>query len=119
MLATGMAAAKESCKSAGGLTPNRRPRQTPPSVLEVIVLPRDFGQEAGSRLDAEGGQTMAPKHMYAMHSGILHGSKLMQLDQNRAFGWDPPWRNEWELHAELWNLLRIAARNWLRSPPTE
>jgi hypothetical protein len=57
--------------------------------------------------------------MYAMRSGILHGSKLMQLDQGRALGSDPPWWNERELHEELWNLLRIAARNWLRNPPIE
>jgi hypothetical protein len=58
-------------------------------------------------------------NMYAMRSDILHGSKLTQLDQGRALGWDPPWWNERELHAELWTLLRIAARNWLRNPPTK
>ena len=25
--------------------------------------------------------------------GILHGSELMHLDQDLAFGWDPPWWN--------------------------
>jgi hypothetical protein len=37
-------------------------------------------------------------------SKILHGSDLMQLDQDRAFGWDPPWWNEHEMNQELWNL---------------
>jgi hypothetical protein len=55
--------------------------------------------------------------MYGLRSKILHGSDLMQLDQDRAFGWDPPWRNEREMHTELWTLMRIAARNWLRNPP--
>jgi hypothetical protein len=59
--------------------------------------------------------------MYAMRSRILHGSDLMQLDQDRGFelGWDPPWWNEYEMNAELWSLLRTAARNWLKNPPTD
>lgn len=57
--------------------------------------------------------------MYSLRSGILHGSELMQLDQDRAFGgWDPPWWNERELHEELWNLTRVTLRNWLKNPPT-
>jgi hypothetical protein len=55
--------------------------------------------------------------MYGLRSKILHGSDLMQLDQGRAFGWDPPWFNEREMTTELWTLMRIAARNWLRDPP--
>jgi hypothetical protein len=55
--------------------------------------------------------------MYGLRSKILHGSDLMQLDQGRAFGWDPPWWNEREMVTELWTLLRIAARNWLVDPP--
>ncbi len=52
--------------------------------------------------------------MYALRSGILHGSELMQLDQDLAFGWDPPWWNEYELHKDLWGLTRVALRNWLK-----
>jgi Apea-like HEPN len=55
--------------------------------------------------------------MYGLRSKILHGSHLMQLDQGRAFGWEPPWRKEQETNEELWTLMRIAARNWLRDPP--
>lgn len=55
--------------------------------------------------------------MYSLRSGILHGNELMQLDQDLAFGWDPPWWNERELHEELWGLTRIALRNWLKNPP--
>lgn len=55
--------------------------------------------------------------MYELRSGILHGSELMQLDQDSAFGWDPPGWNEDELHRELWGITRIAMRNWLTSPP--
>lgn len=55
--------------------------------------------------------------MYSLRSGILHGNELMQLDRDLAFGWDPPYWNESELHRELWGLTRIAIRNWLRNPP--
>ncbi len=65
------------------------------------------------------GAAMAKRRadMYSLRSGILHGSKLMQLDQDLAFGWDPPWWNEHELHAELWGLTRFGLRNWLKNPP--
>jgi hypothetical protein len=55
--------------------------------------------------------------MYSLRSGILHGRELMQLDQDLAFGSDPPWWKERELHFELWSLTRIALRNWLKRPP--
>jgi hypothetical protein len=54
--------------------------------------------------------------IYALRSGILHGTELMQLDLDLAFGWDPPWWRERELHDDLWSLSRLALRNWLRSP---
>ena len=54
--------------------------------------------------------------MYSLRSGILHGSELMQLDQDLAFGWDPPWWDERELHEDLWGLTRVALRNWLKDP---
>jgi hypothetical protein len=55
--------------------------------------------------------------MYHLRSTILHGSELMTMDRDVAFGWDPPWWNERELHEELWMVTRTAARNWFRSPP--
>lgn len=55
--------------------------------------------------------------MYALRSGILHGSELMQLDQDVAFGCDPPWWNERELQDELWSITKIAMRNWLKQQP--
>jgi len=54
--------------------------------------------------------------MYGLRSKILHGSDLMQLDQGRAIGLDPPWWNEQEMTTELWRLMRTAARNWLKDP---
>jgi Apea-like HEPN len=57
--------------------------------------------------------------MYAIRSKISHGSELLQIDLNRAFGWDPPGWNERELHLELWSLLRAAARNWLMKNSTD
>ncbi len=56
-----------------------------------------------------------PSELYSLRSGILHGSKLIQLDQGLAFGWDPPWWNESSLHRELSDITRFALRNWLRS----
>ncbi len=38
----------------------------------------------------------------------------MRLDQDLAFGWDPPWWDEYELHGDLWSLTRVALRNWLK-----
>ncbi len=55
--------------------------------------------------------------MYALRSSILHGSDLMQLDQDRHFGWDPPGWNERELQTELWGLTMLAMRKWLKNPP--
>lgn len=52
----------------------------------------------------------------SLRGGILHGGKLMQLDQDLAFGWDPPGWSERELHDELWGRTRVALRNWLRDP---
>jgi len=54
--------------------------------------------------------------MYALRSDILHGSGLMEMDQDAHFGWAPPEHNEEELLRELWGLTRIAMRNWLRNP---
>jgi hypothetical protein len=39
--------------------------------------------------------------MYGLRSKILHGSDLMQLDQGRVLGWDPPWWKEQEMNREL------------------
>ncbi len=57
--------------------------------------------------------------MYKVRSNILHGSDLMQLDLGGVLVFGLPWWNERELYNELWSLLRIAARNWLRNPPAE
>jgi len=54
--------------------------------------------------------------MYSLRSGILHGSDLIQLDQDLAFGWDPPWGKERELLMGLWGLTGVALRHWLKNP---
>lgn len=58
------------------------------------------------------------KDMYALRSDILHGSGLMEMDQDSHFGWGPPEKHEDELIGELWGLTQIAMRNWLKSPPS-
>jgi hypothetical protein len=55
--------------------------------------------------------------MYALRSDILHGSGLMEMDQDADFGWAPPEQKEKDLMNELWGLTRIAMRNWLKNPP--
>jgi hypothetical protein len=57
--------------------------------------------------------------MYDLRSEILHGSGLMQIDQDLAFGLDAADLNEYELHSELWSITRLALRNWLKNPPGE
>ena len=54
--------------------------------------------------------------MYGLRSGILHGSKLMQYDEDIFFGWAPNWLDEYELQSMLWRLTRIALRNWMENP---
>jgi hypothetical protein len=67
---------------------------------------------------APGGSLRSRRNaMYSLRSGILHGSELMQVDQDLDFGWDPPGWNERELHEELWSLTRVAVRNWLKNHP--
>ena len=73
---------------------------------------RDFFEQYASGLS----QTKRRNQMYELRSSIVHGSNLMQLDQNRDFGWDPPWWNERELHSDLWTLIQVAMRNWLVNP---
>jgi hypothetical protein len=58
------------------------------------------------------------EEMYALRSGILHGSKLIELDYALAFGWDPPWWNQRQLIWDLSAITRIALRNWLKSHST-
>jgi hypothetical protein len=80
-----------------------------PSVTERF---RAFFEEYAGGAPLRGRRS----EMYSLRSGILHGSELMQLDQDLAFGWDPPYWNERELHEELWELTRVALRNWLKNP---
>lgn len=54
--------------------------------------------------------------MYAMRSDILHGSGLMEMDQDAYFGWAPPEEKKVGLLRELWGLTQIAIRNWLQNP---
>jgi hypothetical protein len=68
---------------------------------------------------ASGSTSKQRNSLYSLRSGISHGGRLMQLDQNLAFGWDLPWWNEYELHKLLWGLTRVAVRNWLKKPPCE
>jgi hypothetical protein len=35
------------------------------------------------------------------------------MDQDLAFGWDPPGWDEDKLHKELWSITRLSLRNWL------
>jgi len=56
------------------------------------------------------------RDMYALRNDILHGSGLMEMDQDADFGWAPPEMNERDLMDELWGVARLAIRNWLKNP---
>jgi hypothetical protein len=58
------------------------------------------------------------EEMYALRSGILHGSRLIELDYALASGWDPPWWNQQQLIWDLSAITRIALRNWLKRHST-
>jgi hypothetical protein len=55
--------------------------------------------------------------MYNLRSGILHGSNVMQMDQDSDFGWHPASQTELDLSFELSSIMRVALRNWLKNPP--
>jgi hypothetical protein len=59
--------------------------------------------------------------MYSLRSGILHGSRLMELDgEIPVVGlWTPPGFKEQDQYGALWRLTRTALRNWLKSPPPQ
>ena len=54
--------------------------------------------------------------MYARRNDILHGSGLMEMDQDAHLGWSPPEQREEGLMRELWELTQMAVRNWIKSP---
>jgi len=54
--------------------------------------------------------------MYTLRSGILHGSKLMEVDRSLALGINPADFNQGELQRDLWGITNTAIRNWLKSP---
>jgi hypothetical protein len=92
-----------SCPECGGRTQHEVPGATQRF--------RDFIEAHAS------GEVLAGRRseMYDLRSGILHGSKLIEVDYGLAFGWDPPWWNQRELIWDLSSVTRIALRNWLRS----
>jgi hypothetical protein len=57
------------------------------------------------------------KRVIKLRGSILHGGTLMQLDQVRAFGWDPVESRELELIRELATWTKVALQNWLKNPP--
>jgi hypothetical protein len=54
--------------------------------------------------------------MYALRSGLVHGSVLMELDDERHSVWDPAQSQQLELWSELFGVTRTAVRNWLNDP---
>jgi hypothetical protein len=91
------------------------------SAVESLINTRGRGSTARFRDFVERfapGATLAHrrKQMYDLRSDILHGGGLMTIDQDIAFGWDPPYWHERELHEELWHLTRLIMRNWLKDP---
>jgi len=54
--------------------------------------------------------------MYALRSGLVHGNVLMELDDDRHSVWDPAQNQQIKLWSELFEITRIAIRNWLNDP---
>jgi hypothetical protein len=67
---------------------------------------------------APGADLTSRSEMYDLRSGILHGSKLIEIDYALAFGWDPPWLKQRDLVWALSTITRTALRNWLKSEAT-
>jgi hypothetical protein len=91
------------------------------SAVESLIGTRGRGSKARFRNFVERfapGASLAHRReqMYDLRSDILHGGGLMTIDQDIAFGWDPPYWHERELHEELWHLTRLIMRNWLKDP---
>lgn len=53
--------------------------------------------------------------MYALRNDIVHGTGLMEMDDDAHFGWSPPEQVEEDLMWELRALARVALRNWLKT----
>jgi hypothetical protein len=92
------------------------------SVVESLINEDSHGSRARFRVFFETyapGATLVDRRnrMYTLRSYILHGGELMAIDQERAFGWDPPGEEHMDLHRELWTVTRTALRNWLWNPP--
>jgi hypothetical protein len=91
------------------------------SAIESLINTRGPGSTGRFRNFLEQrapGASLASRRdqMYDLRSGILHGSELMEMDQDRGMGWDPPGEEDRDLISELWTVTRIAVRNWLRNP---
>ena len=111
-----LVAAIESLTERGKIHQFECPTCGKPTQHEVPGATRQFEDFLGTYAP---GTALARQRddMYSLRSGILHGRELMQLDQALNFGWDPPWWNERELNDELWGVVRVALRSWLKNPP--
>ena len=90
------------------------------SALEALINHRGRGSAERFRQFVErhapGSSTAAERQeMYDVRSAVLHGGRLLAMDQGLAFGWDPPTDHEREIQVRLSNLTRVAMRRWLSS----
>jgi Apea-like HEPN len=92
------------CPDCGGMSQHRAPGPTE-------AFRRFFDNYAPGA-----SQRRRRTEMYDLRSKIVHGNALMELDEERGGGRDPPWHNERSLHDELFSLSRLALRNWLNAP---
>jgi hypothetical protein len=98
-----------TCPICGGLTDHRVPGPT--RLFKNFLATYAPGDTlATDRSD-----------MYSLRSGILHGSRLMELDREIPVvgPWTPPGYKEQDQYGALWQLTRTALRNWLKSPPPQ
>jgi hypothetical protein len=53
--------------------------------------------------------------MYELRSSIVHGDRIMLIDEEKEFGWDYPSYYQYNVITELWGVARTSLINWLKS----
>ncbi len=91
------------------------------SAVEALLNSRGTGISRKlkaflERYAAGGDRKCICDEFYRLRSDIVHGSDLVDIDQDHAFGWDPSWENQRRVIDGLWLLSQLALRNWLKDP---
>ncbi len=80
-------------------------------VPGVVQRFKTFLEEYGGDI----GLTKERAAMYALRSGIAHGSTVLRLDDDHYAGWDPVTETERDLQWNMHKVAKTAMINWLSS----